>query len=165
MKADPIVQPTSSFDEHTVKISGMSLNVWDVSGKKSVRSLWSSYYGGSKEVSVDAIIWVVDSASSQEELEESKRELEVQMKHPVLQGKTLCILFNKCDEAGARKMAELKEFFNVAQYNKRNVLCFETSAKKGTNVKESMKQLAKSLKVEIKTPRDFGEGTNNNSNK
>lgn len=159
MKADPIVQPTGSFEEHTVKIAGMSLNVWDVSGKKSVRSLWSNYYGGSKEVSVDAIIWVVDSASSQEDLEESKRELEIQMKHPVLQGKTLCILFNKCDEPNARKMAELKEFFNVAQFTKRPpVICFETSAKKGTNVKESMKQLAKSLKVEIKTPRgDYSE--------
>jgi hypothetical protein len=49
----------------------------------------------------------------------------------------------------------LKEFFNVSQYTKRPLLTFETSAKKGVNVKESMKQLAKSLKVEIKTPRDY----------
>jgi len=131
MKAEPIVQPTGSYEEHTVKIAGMALNVWDVSGKKSVRTLWSNYYGSSKEVSIDAIIWVVDSASSQEDLEESKRELEVQMKHPVLAGKTLCLLFNKMDVANARKMTELKEFFNVNQFtNKRPVLCFETSGKK-----------------------------------
>lgn len=60
-KITPSSEPTEAFTTEIVKFGGIKFNVWDVSGKKNVRSLWANYYqaGG-----VDAIIWVVDSSGT-----------------------------------------------------------------------------------------------------
>lgn len=43
-KKDVAAEPTESYETRDVKLDGVKFNVWDVSGKPSVRSLWSSYY-------------------------------------------------------------------------------------------------------------------------
>jgi hypothetical protein len=43
-KADKATEPTESYEQRVLKIGGVAFSVWDVAGKASVRSLWSSYY-------------------------------------------------------------------------------------------------------------------------
>lgn len=43
-KSDLATEPTQSYRTLDVKFKGVKFNVWDVSGKASTRSLWSSYY-------------------------------------------------------------------------------------------------------------------------
>eukprot|EP01125_Pyxidicula_operculata_P004754 TRINITY_DN1775_c0_g1_i1.p1 TRINITY_DN1775_c0_g1~~TRINITY_DN1775_c0_g1_i1.p1 ORF type:complete len:138 (-),score=15.98 TRINITY_DN1775_c0_g1_i1:369-782(-) len=95
-KQDVEVEPTASYDIRDVTFKNVKFNVWDVSGKSSTRSLWSSYY---KEGGVDAIVWVVD-ASDTSRIEESKRCLDAQMREPALANKILFVLANKQDVDG-----------------------------------------------------------------
>lgn len=77
------VQPTDGFIVKDVKVKGVKLNVWDVAGKEATRSLWKHYY---EQGHTDAIIWVVDSADSDERLEESRSALQGALLDPHLQG-------------------------------------------------------------------------------
>lgn len=122
--------------------------MWDVSGKKSTRSLWPRYY---QEGTVDAVIWVVDAASTDERWEESRKELEAQLRHPVLDKKPIYIILNKSDLDGAVDEEEAKKRLKIAQHSdKRKIFIKAVSAKSGKNVKEAMSELAKELKVELK---------------
>lgn len=82
-EAQEQVQPTDGFIVKDVKVKGVKLNVWDVAGKEATRSLWKHYY---EQGHTDAIIWVVDSADSQERLEESRSALQGALLDPHLQG-------------------------------------------------------------------------------
>ena len=82
-EAQEQVQPTDGFIVKDVKVKGVKLNVWDVAGKEATRSLWKHYY---EQGHTDAIIWVVDSADSQERLEESRTALQGALLDPHLQG-------------------------------------------------------------------------------
>jgi len=116
--------------------------------KKNVRSLWPKYY---QEIGVDAILWVVDSTGTVEEIEESRKELETQLRQPQLNGKAIYILCNKQDINGAKKAEEIKTLFKTTNFDSNHkVFCRGISAKTGYNVKESMVELAKELKVELK---------------
>jgi len=141
-------EPTESYDVRDVKLKGVKFNVWDVSGKASTRSLWPSYY---KEGGIDAVIWVVDSACSEEALEESRKALETAMRAPELQGKILYVLANKQDMDGARKEEEISEALKLKQYDKKRELTVaEVSATTGDGIKEAMEDLAKRMKVHLK---------------
>jgi len=78
------VTPTEAYKVHDIKIKGVKFNVWDVAGKESTRSLWKHYF---QQGGTDAIIWVVDSASSDEKLAESQKCLSSAMMEPALSGK------------------------------------------------------------------------------
>lgn len=77
------VEPTEAYVIRDLKVKGVKFNVWDVSGKESTRSLWKHYYS---EGGTDAVIWVVDSASSDERLKESQQLLASAMMDPSLTG-------------------------------------------------------------------------------
>jgi len=141
--------PTEAYNMHDVKFGGIKFNVWDVSGRKNTRSLWSRYY---QEGGVDAILWVVDASSSDERLDESRKELDSQLRHPVLAKKPLYVLCNKSDVQGAKKPEDIFELFHLEAHKKdgRKVMIKGISAKTGMNVKEAMHELAKELKVELK---------------
>ncbi len=146
-KKDIAVEPTESYTENDVKFKGIKFNVWDVSGKASVRSLWSSYY---KQGAIDAIIYVIDLADK-DRLDESKKVLHAQMRDPVLAGKLLFVIGNKSDADGVMSAEELETFLKLSQYDgKRAYKCVTVSAKTGAGVKEAMNLLAKETKLEIK---------------
>jgi signal recognition particle receptor subunit beta len=80
---DVPTQPTDAYVVRDVKVKGVKLNVWDVAGKDSTRSLWKHYYG---EGSTNAIIWVIDSTVSDERLDENKLWLSQALMAPNLSG-------------------------------------------------------------------------------
>jgi small GTP-binding protein len=85
------VTPTEAYKVHDIKVKGVKFNVWDVAGKESTRSLWKHYF---QQGGTDAIIWVVDSASSEEKLNESKQCLTNAMMDPALQGYSRTLFLN-----------------------------------------------------------------------
>lgn len=146
-KKDIAVEPTESYTQNDVKFKGIKFNVWDVSGKASVRSLWASYY---KQGGIDAIIWVVD-ASDKERVEESKKVLQQQLRDPELSGKMLFVISNKSDAKDALTSDDVEKTLKLNQYDgKRAYKCVSCSAKTGEGVKEAMNLLAKETKLEIK---------------
>eukprot|EP01128_Nolandella_sp_AFSM9_P012245 TRINITY_DN9093_c0_g1_i1.p1 TRINITY_DN9093_c0_g1~~TRINITY_DN9093_c0_g1_i1.p1 ORF type:complete len:181 (-),score=71.14 TRINITY_DN9093_c0_g1_i1:236-778(-) len=146
-KSDLATEATESYKVLDVKFKGVKFNVWDVSGKASTRSLWSSYY---KEGGIDAIVWVVDAADS-ERLEESKKVLHQQMRDPELENKMLFVIANKQDLDGAASDEEVATALKLKTFEgKRVYFCVGTSAKNGTGVKEAMAKLAKEMKVVLK---------------
>jgi len=146
-KQDSVASPTESYEIRSVKFDGVKFNVWDIAGKANTRSLWSSYY---KNGGVDAVLWVVDSAD-QSKLEESRKCLETQMRDPALANKLLYVLANKQDVEGALSIEELSHKLNIAQYDgKRPHFISGVSAKDGTNVRESMNDLARHLKEHMR---------------
>ncbi|KAB7504709.1 ADP-ribosylation factor-like protein 4C [Armadillidium nasatum] len=62
--------PTVGFNMEKVRTGGKGWIVWDVGGAERVRPLWRSYTRAT-----DALIFVVDSSSSEERLEEARMEL------------------------------------------------------------------------------------------
>lgn len=143
-------EPTESYTTMDVKFKGVRLNVWDVSGKPTVRSLWSSYY---KEGGIDAIIWVIDAADK-EKFEESKKVLQAQLRDPQLAGKMLFVVGNKSDLDGAASKEEIASVLKLStQEGKRTCEVVVCSAKSGSGVKDAMNKLAKHVKEEVKSPR------------
>eukprot|EP01098_Paradermamoeba_levis_P001272 TRINITY_DN1142_c0_g1_i1.p1 TRINITY_DN1142_c0_g1~~TRINITY_DN1142_c0_g1_i1.p1 ORF type:complete len:183 (-),score=64.23 TRINITY_DN1142_c0_g1_i1:151-699(-) len=137
--------PTQAYIVRDIKVKGVKFNVWDVSGKESTRALWKHYY---KEGGTDAIIWVIDAASPDDKLEETKSCLHNAMLDPALDGVILFIAANKQDVSGARSAEQLKDRLNCKAFEgKRPWFMREISAKNGSGIKEAMEQLSKEVKT------------------
>jgi small GTP-binding protein len=147
------VQPTDGFIVKDVKVKGVKLNVWDVAGKEATRSLWKHYY---EQGHTDAIIWVVDSADSDERLEESRNALQGALLDPHLQGVLLCVLANKNDAANARSAETLTNFFGLGGQKDLGRVAFlhSVSAKTGDGIKDAMEHLAKAVKESHSAKKD-----------
>jgi small GTP-binding protein len=89
-------QPTTAYNIKDVKYKDVTLGIWDVAGKESLRNLWRHYYPDT-----DAIVWVVDSAD-QARLEESVTTLKrMVLDEAESANAILLILANKQDVSGA----------------------------------------------------------------
>lgn len=142
------VTPTEAYKVHDIKIKGVKFNVWDVAGKESTRSLWKHYF---QQGGTDAIIWVVDSASSDEKLAESQKCLSSAMMEPALSGVILFVLANKQDLKEARSVEEITEKLNLKQFDgKRPWFIKGISAHDGSGIQEAMDTLAKKIKEHYK---------------
>ncbi|XP_037800509.1 ADP-ribosylation factor-like protein 4C [Penaeus monodon] len=96
--------PTVGFNCEKVKSGGAHWLVWDVGGAERVRPLWRSYTRAT-----DALVFVVDSSSSAERVEEARVELQRLSKQQVAEcvahnrpRPPLLVLANKQDLPGAR---------------------------------------------------------------
>lgn len=88
-----------------IRTGGSAWIIWDVGGAERVRPLWRSYTRAT-----DALIFVVDSSSSDERLEEARMELHRLTKQQAIQCTSLkrpkppiLILANKQDLPAARE--------------------------------------------------------------
>ncbi|KAB7494440.1 ADP-ribosylation factor-like protein 4C [Armadillidium nasatum] len=101
--------PTVGFNCEKVRAGGAYWMVWDVGGAERVRPLWRPYTRGT-----DALIFVVDSSSDDERLEEARLELQRLAKQQASQCASLnrprppmLILANKQDLPSARDIHSL----------------------------------------------------------
>ena len=83
--------PTMGFVYESIQHKNFKLNVWDVAGQDSLRSLWKHYYQNTK-----AIIFVVDS-SDRKRIGLAKDELHKIMSDEELKDACLLVLSNKMD--------------------------------------------------------------------
>ncbi|MEQ2243095.1 ADP-ribosylation factor-like protein 15 [Ilyodon furcidens] len=94
--SDGIV-PTTGFSIKAVPFPNAILNVKELGGADNIKKYWSRYYQGSQ-----GVIFVLDSASSEEDLEAARNELHSALQHPQLCTLPFLILANHQDKPAAR---------------------------------------------------------------
>uniref|UniRef100_A0A8I4A6G0 ARF like GTPase 15 n=1 Tax=Callithrix jacchus TaxID=9483 RepID=A0A8I4A6G0_CALJA len=77
-------------------------NVVSTTGADNIRKYWSRYYQGSQ-----GVIFVLDSASSEDDLEAARNELHSALQHPQLCTLPFLILANHQDKPAARSVQEV----------------------------------------------------------
>ncbi|XP_031413101.1 ADP-ribosylation factor-like protein 15 [Meleagris gallopavo] len=77
-------------------------------GADNIRKYWSRYYQGSQ-----GVIFVLDSASSEDDLETARNELHSALQHPQLCTLPFLILANHQDKPAARSVQEIKKYFEL----------------------------------------------------
>ncbi|KAG7156159.1 ADP-ribosylation factor-like protein 4C [Homarus americanus] len=109
--------PTVGFNTEKVRAGGGHWLVWDVGGAERVRPLWRSYTRAT-----DALIFVVDSSSCEERLEENRVELQRLTKQQTAQcvalnraRPPLLVLANKQDLPGAREPQHLAKAMGLPE--------------------------------------------------
>uniref|UniRef100_A0A3B3T575 ADP-ribosylation factor-like protein 15 n=1 Tax=Paramormyrops kingsleyae TaxID=1676925 RepID=A0A3B3T575_9TELE len=84
------------------------LKSWPRYGADTIKKYWSRYYQGSQ-----GVIFVLDSASSEEDLEVARAELHSALQHPQLCTLPFLILANHQDKPAARSVQEIKKYFEL----------------------------------------------------
>ncbi|TYJ22819.1 hypothetical protein E1A91_A08G150300v1 [Gossypium mustelinum] len=104
-----VISPTLGFNIKTITYQKYTLNIWDVSGQRTIRSYWRNYFE-----QTDGLVWVVDS-SDLRRLDDCKMELDNLLKEERLSGASLLILANKQDIKCALTQAEIAKILKVRQ--------------------------------------------------
>ena len=102
------VAPTVGFNVERFTLNKCKLTVVDMSGQGKYHELWECYYKD-----IQAIIFVVDAASSVEQLEESKSMLATMLSHKDLKGTPLLVFANKRDLPEAKGAAAIASDVNL----------------------------------------------------
>ncbi|XP_073478487.1 ADP-ribosylation factor-like protein 15 isoform X2 [Aquarana catesbeiana] len=93
--------PTTGFSIKAVPFHNAILNVKELGGAANIRKYWSRYYQGSQ-----GVVFILDSASSEEDLETARNELHSALQHPQLCTLPFLILANHQDKPAARSIQE-----------------------------------------------------------
>ncbi|XP_044537090.1 ADP-ribosylation factor-like protein 15 [Gracilinanus agilis] len=96
------------FSIKAVPLQGAIMNIKELGGADNIRKYWSRYYQGSQ-----GVIFVIDSASSEEELEIARNELHSALQHPQLCTLPFLILANHQDKPAARSVQEIKKYLEL----------------------------------------------------
>ncbi|XP_038258950.1 ADP-ribosylation factor-like protein 15 isoform X1 [Dermochelys coriacea] len=99
---------TTGFSIKAVPFQNAVLNVKELGGADTIRKYWSRYYQGSQ-----GVIFVLDSASSEDDLETARNELHSALQHPQLCTLPFLILANHQDKPAARSVQEIKKYFEL----------------------------------------------------
>ncbi|XP_058631802.1 ADP-ribosylation factor-like protein 15a isoform X5 [Onychostoma macrolepis] len=94
--------PTTGFSIKAVPFENVILNVKELGGAETIKKYWSRYYQGSQ-----GVVFVLNSATSDEEMELSRSELLSAMQHPQLCTLPFLILANHQDSPAARSVSEM----------------------------------------------------------
>ncbi|XP_038560035.1 ADP-ribosylation factor-like protein 15a isoform X2 [Micropterus salmoides] len=94
--------PTTGFSIKAVPFPNAILNVKELGGADNIKKYWSRYYQGSQ-----GVVFVLDSASSDEDLEAARNELHSALQHPQLCTLPFLILANHQDKPAARTPNQL----------------------------------------------------------
>ncbi|XP_051028366.1 ADP-ribosylation factor-like protein 15 isoform X1 [Acomys russatus] len=86
----------------------LSTSALDFTRADNIRKYWSRYYQGSQ-----GVIFVLDSASSEDDLETARNELHSALQHPQLCTLPFLILANHQDKPAARSLQEIKKYFEL----------------------------------------------------
>ncbi|KAM7391295.1 hypothetical protein PAMP_021995 [Pampus punctatissimus] len=96
------IVPTTGFSIKAVPFPNAILNVKELGGADNIKKYWSRYYQGSQ-----GVVFVLDSASSDEDLEAARNELHSALQHPQLCTLPFLILANHQDKPAARTPNQL----------------------------------------------------------
>ncbi|XP_029115166.1 ADP-ribosylation factor-like protein 15 [Scleropages formosus] len=135
------ITPTTGFSIKAVPFQNAILNVKELGGADNIRKYWSRYYQGSQ-----GVIFVLDSVSSEGDLEVARMELHSALQHPQLCTLPFLILANHQDKPVARSIQEIKKYLELEPLarGKRWILA-GSSLHNIEAVKESFLQLIKLL--------------------
>ncbi|KTW30204.1 hypothetical protein T552_00682 [Pneumocystis carinii B80] len=120
-----------------ITIDKTKIQLWDLGGRISLRSLWYSYFS-----ECHSIIYVLDS-SEKEKIYEAKDIFERIINHEDIKGIPILIVANKQDISGSFTIEEIKKVFNnvierLEEY-KNHIIAI--SAINGTGIEEAIEWL------------------------
>ncbi|ELT93862.1 hypothetical protein CAPTEDRAFT_132688 [Capitella teleta] len=96
------IQPTKGFVIKAIQFDDCILNVKEIGGGDTVRPFWKHYYQGA-----DAVIFVVNSACSEDEMIKASDALSETLEHPALRRLPLLVIGNCQDLNGARNVSQV----------------------------------------------------------
>eukprot|EP01038_Epipyxis_sp_PR26KG_P015526 gene15526-20958_t len=106
---DPKPKVTVGFKPVTMKLGDeLQIKFYDLGGGKKIRDIWDQYYHD-----VHAVIYVIDSASNQIEIEDNLKLFNKAMSDQYLQNKPVLVLANKQDLNEAKDTNELSELLQL----------------------------------------------------
>jgi ADP-ribosylation factor-like protein 2 len=126
------VAPTLGFNIKTVVHRGLTVNIWDVGGQKSLRPYWRNYFERT-----DAMIWVVDSTDILR-MSDCRAELHDLLKEERLQSSSLLVFANKQDVGGALSIDDIREALSLDAIKTHTWHIQSCSALTGENVLEGL---------------------------
>ncbi|CAM9408498.1 ADP-ribosylation factor-like protein 15 isoform X1 [Lethenteron reissneri] len=102
------ILPTAGFSIKAIPLQNVILNVKELGGGDAIRKYWSRYYQGSQ-----GLIFVLDSAAMEDDLEVARSELHAALHHPQLCTLPFLILASHQDKLGARSQQEIKKYLEL----------------------------------------------------
>ncbi|EFJ49054.1 hypothetical protein VOLCADRAFT_59967 [Volvox carteri f. nagariensis] len=130
-----VTSPTFGFNSSTLQEGKYKIEVFDLGGGKTFRSVWSKYLA-----EVHAIVYVVDAADSQR-FEESKKALHDVLECHYMREKAILVFANKQDLPTASTAAEVVKGLGLATCrNSHNVFPCTAKTPAGTAVDERLRE-------------------------
>ncbi|XP_054159622.1 ADP-ribosylation factor-like protein 15 [Oppia nitens] len=105
------IQPTNGFNIKTLPIKGIVVSIKELGGSGRVQNFWNYYFADK-----NAIMFVIDSAGSDEELQLAKETLKSVLSNARLRGRPCLVLGTHSDISGSKSQQELESLLqNVMQ--------------------------------------------------
>ena len=135
-----LVQTTPTIGSNVEEISynNVKLQAWDLGGQESTRSVWDVYF-----VNTDAIIYVIDTHDTN--YEESKNQFYKLLSNEALKNAVILIYANKQDLAGAKKVNEIVQIYELDSITNHIWHIQPCSAQTGEGLITGMKWLSDQL--------------------
>ena len=135
-----LVQTTPTIGSNVEEISynNVKLQAWDLGGQESTRSVWDVYF-----VNTDAIIYVIDTHDTN--YEESKNQFYKLLANEALKNAVILIYANKQDLAGAKKVNEIVQIYELDSITNHIWHIQPCSAQTGEGLITGMKWLSDQL--------------------
>lgn len=142
-----IIAPTVGFEISTITRLGLTLNIWDVGGQKTLRPFWYNYLDRT-----DCVVWVVDSGAL-ERLQESFEEFSKLLSEDRMAGAGILILANKCDTIEDGRMVDVvtlvTELLQLQTISNHTWEVMPVSAKTGYQVEEAVDWIVDEAKLRL----------------
>ncbi|GIL84537.1 hypothetical protein Vretimale_14402 [Volvox reticuliferus] len=129
------VVPTVGFAVESVKMEGLSVTIFDMSGNNRYHELWKLYY---KDTT--AVIFVLDAADSAR-FPEADTVLQELFKADLLKKVPILVFCNKMDLETAARPAEVAAALHLPSTSSRGFQLQSCSALRGDGIKEGMQWL------------------------
>jgi small GTP-binding protein len=106
---NPNCKPSLGFRPVSLKYSeDITVKLYDVGGGEKIRGIWNNYFHDAH-----GIIYIVDSACSQSEFQDTISVAKSTVGHKYLQGKPLLLISNKTDKPDSRSIDLICEKLNL----------------------------------------------------
>ena len=113
------IEPTNGFNIKTLPIKNTVLSIKELGGSGRVQNFWDYYFADK-----NGLLFVVNSASDEEQLRLAKETLKSVLSNPRLKGSPCLVLGTHSDLSGARTEKQLELYLqNVMHGHKWTVVC------------------------------------------
>ncbi|KAI6661391.1 ADP-ribosylation factor 1 [Oopsacas minuta] len=136
--------PTVGYNVQPIRFRKLSCRLWDVGGKRQIRTLWKHYYQGT-----DALIYVVDSTDS-DRFADAGEEIKRILSHQEMRGVPVLVIANKQDLKTSLKPTDVKRKLDLNGIEGNSILVQGTSAVTGKGVKQGLKHIHKMIRQKRK---------------
>ncbi|XP_064609037.1 ADP-ribosylation factor-like protein 15 isoform X2 [Liolophura sinensis] len=140
------IEPTVGFSIKAVIMDNCILNVKELGGGDSVRPYWDRYFQGSQ-----AVIYMISSCCSEEDLDVNKTEISKVASHRSLRTLPLLVLITQEEKEGARSVDQISQRLDLPSLSYKRSLIVRSCK---TNDREGLRGAVENLCHELLKPED-----------